>query len=124
MEKRILDELKIKLEEEKERVEKELNSFAKKGKGDDWDAKVPDFGEREASFDEEADQYEEYDKLLEIERALEEKLSAINLALKKIKNGKYGICESCGKEIDIRRLRANPHARACANKVCQSKFLQ
>lgn len=124
MDQKILDELKINLEKEKEIIEKELNSFAKKGKGGDWDVKMPDFGEREASVDDEINQYEEYDKLLEVERTLEGKLASINLALKKIKNGKYGICESCGKEIDIRRLRANPHALACVNKVCQLKFLQ
>lgn len=124
MEQKILDELKIKLEKEKERIEGELKSIAKKNKNDGWNVNVPDFGEREASFDEESDQYEEYDKLLEVERALEKKFKDINLALKKMKNGKFGICESCGKEIDIRRLKVNPDARACANKICQSKFHQ
>lgn len=35
-------------------------------------------------------------------------------ALKKIENGAYGICESCGKEIDEERLKARPVASYCA----------
>lgn len=37
----------------------------------------------------------------------------LDMALEKIDNGTYGKCESCGKEIDKKRLEAVPHARFC-----------
>ncbi len=40
-------------------------------------------------------------------------------ALKRIENGTYGDCESCGAEIPLARLKAKPHARLCI--VCQEK---
>ncbi len=124
MEPKTKELLNQKLLAEKARIEDELKSFAKKSHGEDWEVKMPNFGIRESSPDEESNQYEEYDKLLELERSLEIQLSDINLALKKIKENRYGICETCGKEIDIKRLEANPYARGCNNKVCQQKFIQ
>jgi len=35
------------------------------------------------------------------------------LALEKIKKGKYGVCESCGKKISQKRLKISPEARLC-----------
>ena len=37
----------------------------------------------------------------------------LDMALEKIDKGTYGKCESCGKEIDKKRLEAVPHARFC-----------
>ena len=37
----------------------------------------------------------------------------IDQALKRIKDGSYGKCHSCGKQIQRARLRAVPHARLC-----------
>jgi RNA polymerase-binding protein DksA len=37
----------------------------------------------------------------------------IDEALRRIKNGTYGKCHSCGKEIGRARLTAVPHARLC-----------
>jgi DnaK suppressor protein len=41
----------------------------------------------------------------------------VQAALEKIKNGTYGICESCGGEISEARLEAYPTAKLCVN--CQ-----
>lgn len=41
-------------------------------------------------------------------------------ALSKIKIGRYGICESCGKPIDQARLKAYPQARSCLD--CEKKL--
>ena len=43
----------------------------------------------------------------------------IDEALKRIKDGKYGKCESCSKQIPVRRLKAVPYAKHCIQ--CQSK---
>ena len=40
-------------------------------------------------------------------------LAEIELALDKIKNGTYGICEMCEEPIGIARLRVKPYARFC-----------
>ena len=37
------------------------------------------------------------------------KLNAINQALVRIRNGKYGVCAMCGKKIPEDRLRASPY---------------
>ncbi|HHF52866.1 MAG TPA: TraR/DksA family transcriptional regulator, partial [candidate division WOR-3 bacterium] len=41
-------------------------------------------------------------------------LKSIDVALKKIKEGKYGICEKCGKEIEEERLDLIPWTRYCS----------
>ena len=40
-------------------------------------------------------------------------LLEIEIALAKIKNGQYSICEMCEEEIGIQRLRVKPHAKYC-----------
>jgi len=40
-------------------------------------------------------------------------LAKIDEAIEKIDNGTYGICESCGEEINIRRLDARPVTTMC-----------
>lgn len=40
-------------------------------------------------------------------------------ALRRIEDGSYGKCQSCGKQVQIARLRAVPHARLCIN--CKSE---
>lgn len=40
-------------------------------------------------------------------------LKEIELALDKISNGEYGICEMCEEPIGIERLRVKPFARFC-----------
>lgn len=37
----------------------------------------------------------------------------IDQALQRIKDGTYGLCQSCGKPISAARLEAVPHARLC-----------
>ena len=113
MEKKLIEELKEKLEVEKVSLEKELSSFAKKDdspKGD-WETKYPN--REDGDSEEEADEVEEYNNMLPVEYSLEIKLRDVNSALEKIKNGTYGTCENCGQEIEKDRLLANPEARLC-----------
>ncbi|CAM2971128.1 RNA polymerase-binding protein DksA [Helicobacter burdigaliensis] len=44
-------------------------------------------------------------------------LEFIDIALAKIEEGSYGICEMCEEEINFQRLKAKPHARYCI--VCR-----
>jgi DnaK suppressor protein len=118
MNKKLIEELKEKLEKEGKSIEKELDKFAKKDdklKGD-WDTVFPKFNGGESGsgdMEKAADEVEEYSTLLPIEYSLESKLQNINLALEKIKKGTYGKCEKCKKEISEERLRAFPEAKTC-----------
>ena len=118
MDKKLLNELKEKLEKEKITIEEELKGFAKKDeklKGD-WDTRFPKWDGSEAgsaALEKAADEVEEYSALLPIEYNLELKLKNIDLALEKIKKGEYGTCEKCGKEISEKRLKVYPEARFC-----------
>lgn len=42
-------------------------------------------------------------------------LDKIELALQRIKDGEYGICEECGEKIGLSRLRARPVTTMCIN---------
>jgi len=112
-----LEKIKEKLETEGKIIEGELQRFAKKDeklKGD-WDTKFPhsDSGTGSQMLEDEAGEVEEYVTKLPIEYSLETRLKDINLALEKIKAGKYGKCEKCLKSIPKERLEAAPEARFC-----------
>ncbi|MBI4709354.1 MAG: TraR/DksA C4-type zinc finger protein [Candidatus Portnoybacteria bacterium] len=120
MDKSKIQKLKKDLEEDKEKVEKELESIAKKDgkvKGD-YDTRFPDFGTAQ-SPDESALEVAAFESTLPVEYALEVKLQDINNALAKIKSGDYGQCEKCSKPIDEKRLEVMPEARTCTK--CQKK---
>lgn len=114
---KFLQKLKEKLNDEKKSLENELKKFAKKDKKPkgDWDTSFPLFnGETGgAALEMAADEIEEYSNLLPIEHSIEIHLQNIDLVLRKIKKGKYGICEKCKKEIEIKRLKIYPEARTC-----------
>ena len=118
MNKKNLNELKEKLEKEKVSIEDQLKRFAKKDEKlqGDWDTRFPHFDGGEAgsaALEKAADEVEEYSTLLPIEYSLELRLKNIDLALEKIQKEKYGICEKCGKEIPLDRLKVSPEARFC-----------
>jgi DnaK suppressor protein len=49
-----------------------------------------------------------------------EEIGEIELALKKIRSDRYGICELCGKSIPIKRLKVLPATRLCRN--CAQRY--
>ncbi|GAB4556912.1 MAG: hypothetical protein Kow0047_00820 [Anaerolineae bacterium] len=51
--------------------------------------------------------------------ALEQKLESIQVALRAIEKGLYGICERCGKQIPPERLEVKPDATLCVE--CQAE---
>ena len=119
MEKKLIEELKEKLEVQKKSIQKELESFATEDPNlkHNWETKYPN--REDGDKDEEADEVQEYDNKLSLEYSLELKLKDINNALEKIKIGTYGICEKCGKKITEERLLACPEAKTCLN--CHKK---
>ena len=120
---KIIQRLKLKLEEEKAVIEKELKNFAKEDKElkGDWDTQFPYFNGEigSASLEKAAEEVEEYEAKLPLEHALETRLKDIDSALIKIQKGKYGICEKCKELINLERLKVYPGARFCMK--CQKK---
>ncbi len=61
----------------------------------------------------------EREKSMALLATLEDRLAAIDDALKAIELGLYGICQRCGKEIPPERLEVRPEAILCIS--CQSE---
>ena len=115
---KFLKEQEEKLKAIKKQLEKQLSFFAKKDKKvkENWKSKFPEFDGSETGssyFEVAQDEVEEYLNRLPLEYLLELKLKDVNLALKKIKEGNYGICEKCKKKIPKNRLKIQPEARFC-----------
>ena len=113
MKKELIETLQEKLKKEKLALEKELSSFAKEDKNikNNWDTRYPNHDN--GDMEEEADEVQEYDNLLSLEHNLELRLRDVNSALEKIKEGGYGTCQKCGKEIKEDRLLVCPEAKFC-----------
>lgn len=116
MDKQFIAEQAEKLKKAKQDLEKQLSSFSNESKTNvgDWNAKMPLYN---GGAEEEADEVEEFATRLTLNDTLREELKKVNLALEKIKKGKYGICEKCGELIIQGRLEAYPQADFCAK--CQ-----
>lgn len=111
---KFLEEVAKILKDEEARLTRELKNIANKNeKGDeDYDARFPQFGDKE---DENAAEVAVYGDNLTLERELEKALRDIKKALEQIEDGSYGICKYCEKPIDERRLRARPASSACVD---------
>ncbi len=77
-------------------------------------------GERESELEEEAQKAELMRLIDQLDARGKEEMEEIDLALRKMALGDYGICESCRKQIPIQRLEAVPATRLCAQ--CARQF--
>lgn len=114
------DEFKTLLEEDRKDIEASLSEYARKTvneeTGDiDWIPLAVDTNVPTAEKADMAEQTEQYETNLGIQKKLEERWSNIVAALKRIEKGTYGKCEVGGDPIPEDRLRANPAARTCIN---------
>ena len=62
----------------------------------------------------------EREKDLAMEGNIQDLLEKVNTALEKLEEGTYGLCDSCGVEINPNRLEALPYASLCLN--CQDRL--
>ncbi len=62
----------------------------------------------------------EREKDLALEGNIQALLEKVNTALEKLDEGTYGVCDSCGVEINASRLEALPWASLCLN--CQDRL--
>jgi len=107
---------KAKLEQEKQRTVAELNRL-RRYMEDGVEERILDGGED--SVDAAADLYER-EKTLAIIQTLENKLVAIERALRAAEKGSYGICEICRLPIEPGRLEFMPHTTTCVK--CQERL--
>ncbi len=98
-----LKKLKKKLEDKKIELDAEIKKLKN----------VPDFGNDTDSMEEETDESQAYGNQLALMQSFKEQLADIEFSLNKMKKGKYGICEKCGKEISLKVLEAIPESKLC-----------
>ncbi|MFC1663265.1 TraR/DksA family transcriptional regulator [Patescibacteria group bacterium] len=121
MNKKVLAEIKEKLENEETLLKDQISKVIKpKGKpgGESVDAKFPQYGTKE---DDNAAEVAAFQDNLSLESDLERNLHDVQNAIGKIKSAKYGICENCGNKISDRRLEAYPTARKCLKCTATNK---
>lgn len=102
------DDLKIyeaKLTVERSRIMKEIEK----------EDRPVNFGDDADHFEEEADEAEDLGNRLAVEHDLKIRISEIDAALNRIRQGTYGKCERCGAEISKAILDLTPESALCQN---------
>ncbi|MHB1087027.1 MAG: hypothetical protein Athens041674_320 [Parcubacteria group bacterium Athens0416_74] len=107
-----LEELREKLEVEKENLEEELAGHGRvQTDTGDWQGASTGFEGEEADPNDVADQIEELATNVPLVEELEDRHRDVVDALEKMDEGVYGICEVSNEPIPLERLKANPSAR-------------
>jgi DnaK suppressor protein len=107
----LLKKIRETLEAERETILEQLDAELKSG--------------RDSAFDEGMDTYDVVSeaRTKELSAILSEReqsqLQAIEEALQRMADGTYGVCEGCGEEIALERLKALPFTRLCV--LCQEE---
>jgi DnaK suppressor protein len=101
--------LKARLENERKRLNGELEQLKSTVRPADERREGSPFGKRE----EEATESFELERRLTLEKRLRDQLADVERALKKFEDGSYGLCDNCGKPINPQRLEALPQATLC-----------
>lgn len=111
-----------KLEEEKKLLIDELGDLGHKDTSTgEWEATPEAQTAPEADENDLSDRSEDFEERSSTLSPLRTRLEDIDLALQNIKEGTYGICETCAQKIEEDRLDANPAARTC--KACMEKVI-
>lgn len=110
-----LKHFRDRLETEKKTLESELSSVGRINPSNpsDWEATPADLNIPQADKNEVADKMEEFEERAAVETALEGRLNEVRAALERVEKNIYGKCKVCGKEIEEKRLEANPAAETC-----------
>ncbi|MFO0705202.1 MAG: TraR/DksA C4-type zinc finger protein [Candidatus Andersenbacteria bacterium] len=119
MDKALAEQMQQQLEAEQKELRAKLGRIASKDpktKGD-FDAKFPQYTDKDETesgdFDNSAHEVQDYADNIGIENQLEVRLKQVDEALARIKNGTYGTCSNCKKQISKERLDADPAVDTC-----------
>ena len=69
--------------------------------------------EHSPNWPEQAIERENEDVLIRVQEETQSELQQVRAALKRIREGEYGICSECGQTIGAARLAALPYATLC-----------
>ena len=108
-----MDQIKDDLLKRRDQIIIDLKNIA----DNDSESKFPVYGDKP---DENAQEVGDYVANIATEKSLEATLEDINLALERIEDNTYGICQYCKQEISEKRLIARPVASACME--CKTKL--
>jgi len=109
------DALKIRIEKDREQLNEQINQIRAARTAQERREGSP-FGKRE----EEASETAELENLIAQEKRILDQIIDIELALKKLENGTYGLCQKCNEAIEPARLEIIPTAKICM-KCAQTK---
>jgi RNA polymerase-binding transcription factor DksA len=114
---------KDKLEEELKNLTQDLEQIGRINplNPNDWEPIPAVMDTLEADKNEVSDRIAAFDQNTALVKDLEARFNNIKVALKKIEDGKYGICEETGEQIPIARLEANPAAKTCTEHLKQEE---
>lgn len=105
-------------QEEIKKFEEALNKDRERLEGEIKEMDTPvEFGDGLDPYEEESDEDEEFENRGSIGETLSKRLIEIQLALARIAEGKYGVCENCGSEIEKEILETAPESKLC--KACK-----
>jgi RNA polymerase-binding transcription factor DksA len=110
-----INKYKERIEKELHKVEAELKTIGRKNPDNpaDWEPLPEKMDTLPADDNEVADSIEAYEENTAVLKQLEIRFNELKNALKRIADGKYGICEVGGEVIESERLDANPAAMTC-----------
>lgn len=104
----------INIKQIEENLKKELQTLNEEMKGlgnaDKTDVLESDYGDV-------ADKFESEGEELSVADELSARKTAVEKALSRIADGRFGKCKVCGKEIEEKRIEANPAAETCIEHV-------
>ncbi len=108
-------EYKKELEKELKVLEDDLKSIGRKNPSHptDWEPTVTKMDTDHADENEVADALDSFEENTAIMSKLEPRYNEVKEALRKIADGSFGKCTTCGKDIEEERLIANPAATTC-----------
>lgn len=117
MDAKTLKDIEVKLQARKKELETELNKLSSQGET----GRETNFENIGTDEDDNAQEVSAFSDQLSLVAELSKHLEDVEKALKKIKEGTYGTCKYCKKEIDPRRLLARPDSGSCVE--CKAALL-
>lgn len=107
-----LDELRARLEQERDARLAQVERLRNEAADDAWNQPKPDETDQ-------GSEAVERERLRSLAERSHDDLQAIEAALKRMDDGTYGVCVDCGEPIAPARLNARPEAATCVD--CQQR---
>jgi len=109
------DELHHRLKEERDRLAKQLEQNRASAPAVGETKEGSPYGKKEEG----ASEAFELEKRLAVEKRLMGTLAEIEHALRRFEEGTYGVCDTCGRRVEMERLEVLPQANLCLNCMAQ-----